>query len=140
MPDWLTILLALGGSALITSIVTFIFNWIVNGAKARAKRNEELKETLNETNEIMKKGIQALLRHELYSVYNEWIVKGYCPNEIKNDFENMYQQYHALGKNGVMDSLRNEIQNLPSIAKKISEGKEKDIDEQDLLKYRDRRF
>ena len=62
---------------------------------------------------IVKKGIQAGLRHDLVQMADEWLPKGYCPRTVKIDFENEYNQYHALGKNGVMDNTYQAILDLP---------------------------
>lgn len=43
MPEWLTVVLALGGSTLISSIVGYIFNMVVNRPK---KRREEIEANL----------------------------------------------------------------------------------------------
>lgn len=60
-------------------------------------------------------GVQAILRHELYSIYTDYCCnKKYAPVYVKEDFENMYKQYHSLGANGVMDSIREEFQKLPN--------------------------
>ena len=61
------------------------------------------------------KGMQALLRHELYDLYTEYKSKrGYAPVYVKEDFENMYRHYHELGANGVMDGIHEEFQKLPT--------------------------
>lgn len=66
--------------------------------------------------EALERGVQALLRDHLISRYDEYIKRGYAPVHVKENFENMYQQYHALGSNGVMDSIREEFNTLPTTA------------------------
>lgn len=57
-------------------------------------------------------GIQALLRDRLLSIHRECAARGGADlNEYQN-FENLYAQYHALGANGVMDSVREEMKQL----------------------------
>ena len=58
-------------------------------------------------------GVQALLRDRLIQTYNRYNDKGYAPIYAKENFENMYQQYHALGKNGVMDEIHEKFKALP---------------------------
>lgn len=60
------------------------------------------------------KGVQALLRNELYNIYFRCIKKGYATNVEKNNFENLYIQYHALGRNGVMTTYRKQLLELPT--------------------------
>lgn len=71
------------------------------------------KKTLASINAV-KLGLQAVLRDRLYQSYNNYIDKGYAPIFARENFENMYQQYHTLGANGVMDDLRDDFLKLPT--------------------------
>lgn len=71
---------------------------------------------MHSNQEALERGVQALLRDRLVSRYDEYIKCGYAPIHVKENFENMYQQYHALGANGVMDSIREEFNALPTSA------------------------
>ncbi len=74
----------------------------------------KLKKHVDDSN-ALKLGVQALLRHELYDLYHKYCEElGYAPVFVKEDFENMYAQYHILGANGVMDGIRDEFQKLPT--------------------------
>lgn len=59
-------------------------------------------------------GVQALLRDRLYHMYKHYVDKGFAPIYAKENFENLYAQYHALGANGVMDSYREKFMEMPS--------------------------
>lgn len=109
MPVWLTILLALGGSALISCLVGFLFNSIVD----RTKQYRTIIEQQKEQNELIRRGVQALLRNDLYELHEKCVNKGFATIDEKNNFENLYLQYHGLGKNGVMDSLYESFLKLP---------------------------
>lgn len=114
MPVWLSITLALGGSTIITLIITFIFNLITNSVKKRQEQARLIAEEVAKKDEVLKRGVQALLRHELYNLYDEYYTKkGYAPLDVKNDFEFIYLGYHNLGKNGVMDGLHERFMKLP---------------------------
>ena len=63
--------------------------------------------------ESVQLGIQALLRDRLYQSYLHYTEKGYAPIYARENFENMYKQYHNLGANGVMDDLYDKFINLP---------------------------
>lgn len=80
-------------------------------------------DTISKDTEPMKKGLQALLRNQLYELSDTWIPKGYAPIDVKNNFENIYQQYHSLGKNGVMTHIHDEFMNLPSVPEEPDEKK-----------------
>lgn len=59
-------------------------------------------------------GVQALLRAQMISDYNKWEEKGYAPIYARQNFENCWTQYHALGANGVMDDLHKKFLELPT--------------------------
>lgn len=61
----------------------------------------------------VKRGLQAVLCSTLVSKYTFYEGEGFVPIHERNDFENVYQQYHTLGANGVMDDLRNKFLALP---------------------------
>ena len=65
-------------------------------------------------NKAVKEGIQALLRSELIADYNKWSERGYAPIYARENFENCWKQYHALGENGVMDDLHKKFLELPT--------------------------
>lgn len=79
---------------------------------------EEAVKPIKEDLIMIKKGTQAGLRHDLAMMADEWLMKGYCPRNVKDDFDNIYIQYHQLGKNGVMDNIYHSILELPEIKPK----------------------
>ncbi|MCM1226030.1 MAG: hypothetical protein NC320_01220 [Clostridium sp.] len=80
------------------------------GAKAILSRlkNQESRQKAVEL------GVQALLRDHMIHNYNKYTELGYAPLFAKENFENMYQQYHGLGGNGVMTQLHSEFMELPT--------------------------
>lgn len=65
-----------------------------------------------ETNAV-KAGVQALLRNELYGMYDKCKKRGCAEQWERDNFENLYQKYHTLGLNGVMDDTRARFLALP---------------------------
>ena len=59
-------------------------------------------------------GVQALLRDRMLHCYNKYIDAGFAPIYAKENYENMYRQYHELGGNGVMTHLHEEFMALPT--------------------------
>ena len=98
-------------------------------AKIKRERQEEMREVVSEeiksikdeiarlhtTDEIQRQGIQAILRDRLYQL-NRYCTtrKGYTTIDDRENFENMYQRYHSLGVNGVMDKTRAKFFELPT--------------------------
>ena len=99
------ILSLLFGSGLLITILTAVWNKI--------KMNERKTESVQ-------LGVQALLRDRLYYNYMKYAEKGYAPLYARENFENMYKQYHILGANGVMDDIYRKFMALP--LEKESEG------------------
>jgi len=70
--------------------------------------------TFKKENDALKKGIQALLRAQMINDYNKWTTKGYAPIYARENFENCWKQYEALGVNGVMNDIHAKFLALPT--------------------------
>lgn len=92
------VLSLLFGSGVLVAIVKYIMSRI----KATDRKTE-----------AVCKGVQALLRDRLIQSYNHFSDKGYAPIYAKENFENMWLQYHNLGQNGVMDGIHDNFMTLP---------------------------
>ena len=58
-------------------------------------------------------GVQALLRAEMIDNYNHYTEKGFAPLYARENFENLWIQYHALGANGVINDIHAKFMELP---------------------------
>ncbi len=96
---WYDLAVLLGAPSLCILLWTYLFKRLKDNAKE---------------NEATKKGIQALLRAQMISEFNKAKEKGWAPIYAKDNFENMWENYHALGVNGVMDSLKERYMKLPN--------------------------
>lgn len=67
----------------------------------------------DEKTEATQLGVQALLRAQMISEYNKALDKGYAAIYAKENFENVWQKYHTLGANGVMDDIHEKYMSLP---------------------------
>ena len=57
----------------------------------------------------LKKGVQALLRSQMTAEYYKYKASKEVPLYVKQNFENLWEQYEKLGKNGVMGNLHAEF-------------------------------
>lgn len=65
----------------------------------------------------IKLGVKALLRAQMISEYNKALERGYAPIYAKENFQNCWEQYHAIkGPNGVMDDIYNKYMAFPTKA------------------------
>lgn len=74
-------------------------------------------------NDALKAGVQALLRDRIIQAYNHYVQdKGWIPIYAKESIDACYKSYEALGDNGVIDNLTeqiNELQNYPPKDKRM---------------------
>ena len=71
--------------------------------------------TQKKAQDALKKGVQAILRSQMITNYNRWYVeREYAPIWVKDNFENLWIQYEALGENGVMKKIHDEFMSLPT--------------------------
>lgn len=64
--------------------------------------------------DVFGKALQALLRDRIIQAYNHYKAKGYIPIYGRENVEAMYTQYHALGGNGTITQLIEELNELPT--------------------------
>lgn len=96
------ILMICGVPALISTFVVFIIS------KIKTKYDNKTSQQDN-----LAAGMQIMLRLELISLAEKYLAKGYCTVEEKELFTAVYNAYHNLGKNGVMNDLYNRVLSLP---------------------------
>lgn len=71
-------------------------------------------ERLQDTDKLQRQGLQALLRDRLYQLSVCCTKRGYTTYQDRDNFNNMYEKYHGLGLNGVMDSVKDRFFELPT--------------------------
>lgn len=82
------------------AVISYIF------ALYRAKKRE---------NDALRAGVQALLRDRIIQAYNHYVCeKGWVPIYAKESIDACYNSYEALGDNGVIDSLMEQLNELPN--------------------------
>ena len=85
-----------------------------NGGLALFRKKKKKKADEEDDIDLIKRGLQALLKNDLKVRYEYWIDQKYAPDDARDDLEAEYKIYHALGKNGVMDGRRKKFLNLPT--------------------------
>jgi len=61
----------------------------------------------------VKLGLQAILRDRLLQAYEFYAHRGYADYDEKANVVNLYNQYEALGPNGIMQRKHNHFLELP---------------------------
>ena len=118
MPLWLTLVLALGGTALINALISFAFASVINGTKKKqAKIKEESKERIKEVIKVElepvnqelqgikqildldKEGTVTLLRDSMKDSLDRYRDQGYATISDKAKWIETYNSYMKLGGN-----------------------------------------
>lgn len=96
--------------AALNSVINVVFGGVITLliTMYRQKKKE---------NDALKAGLQALLRDRIIQAYNHYVQdKGWIPIYAKESIDACYKSYEALGDNGVIDNLMqqiSELQNYP---------------------------
>ena len=70
----------------------------------------------------LKLGLQAILRDRLLQAYKFYEHQGYASYDDKSNIQNIYNQYEALGPNGIMERKHFRFLELPEEANDNDEG------------------
>lgn len=110
---------------MLTDIFVGICVAIITGVAARTlSQVSKLKLEQAKENNALKTAIQSILRDRLYSCYSICRRKGGASIDDRENFENLWAQYHALGANGVMDDIHRKFLELPVCDDGGEDGKE----------------
>lgn len=97
----------------VTLAVCLVNNLVIAKSTARQAAAEAAK-AIDREDKAVKDGLQALLRDRMLSTYHRCKECGKVPIEVKQNYDNMYNCYHALGGNGVMTQIYTEFMSLPT--------------------------
>lgn len=89
-------------------IPTILFGAIVTFVTTKFK-------TYSKEQVALKKGVQAMLRSQMIDMYNQYKEEKKVPIYVKDNFENVWNAYHNLGANGVMDGIHEEFMDFESL-------------------------
>lgn len=87
--------------AILTVVVTPLMGYIVWLLKEQKKDRT-----------AQEKGIMLLLRVQLIEYHDKYMKKGEIPTYAYDNFEDMYQAYHELGGNSMVEKMHKEINEL----------------------------
>ena len=80
----------------------------------KIKKVEDRQECQKSKQSAIEKGVQALLRSQIITMYNKYIVIKSVPIYERENLEHLYIEYKALGGNGVIESLMEKLNALPT--------------------------
>ena len=93
--------------------LAFLFSGVAWLVRYYLRKLDHKLDTFIKEQTAMKAGIQVMLRDRIRQAHTHLMDKGYASVEDRDNIFNMYEQYHQLGSNGVVDGLLDEICELP---------------------------
>ena len=96
--------------ALISSGTLGMIIKMIRDDRKYKKAQEEIQE---ERHRVEAEALQAILKDNLDAKFEAAVLKGGATLEERNDFGYIYERYHALGQNGIMDEKKAEYYELP---------------------------
>lgn len=110
------ILSVCGVSGIVSGVVgVLIAVFLKRPLEKRVRENEEASARVEEQNQATMLGVQALLRDRLLQAFDHYLARGYITAGERDNVDNMYVQYEALGPNNVISDIYNQVRALPSI-------------------------
>lgn len=96
------------------NIITNIVVWAITGLLGSLVTYLAMRyKKVQKENDALKNGMQSLLRNNIIDAHDKYTKKKYCPIYAKESVTKTYEAYHALGGNGVVTKLYNDIMALP---------------------------
>lgn len=106
-----------GVTALLAGAVSFVTTKLKLKKQLKTSEADALKERLkkiDEKNELLSNGLRSMLRQDIINTYDKYMKKGYAEVYVKDNIQDMYKNYHALGGNGTITHLVEEFMDLPA--------------------------
>lgn len=92
-----------------------VFGLIVTGLTAGVTRiNKKLKEERTR-NQAIENGVRDILRMQILDTYERCKASGKISVSRKDAIDSAYKSYHALGGNGTITQVHNELMEMPIV-------------------------
>ena len=106
-----------GVFAVFFAVITYKVKRYLSDAEKREEEMQahicEERKKIEEARRAVNKGVQALLRDRLLQGYHFFYQRGMVTYGEASSYRNMYEAYHDLGKNGVMDTIYQKFRQIP---------------------------
>ena len=110
------ILSVCGVSGIVSGLAgVFIAVFLKRPLEKRVKDSEDANARVEAQNKATMLGVQALLRDRLLQAFNHYLARGWIGAGERDNVDNMYTQYEALGPTNVISDIYNQVRALPSI-------------------------
>lgn len=105
-----------GVSGIVSGVVgVLIAVFVKRPLEKRVTEGEQANARVEAQNKATMLGVQALLRDRLLQAFSFYLARGWISAGERDNVDNMYVQYEALGPNNVIHDIYNQVRELPSI-------------------------
>lgn len=103
-------------ATILTSVISCLVSFLLGGVLAffAARFKGSIKRE-----RAMQEGVMCLLRGKLIDYHEKYTERGYCPLYVKESARRGYEAYHALGGNGIVTKLYEDLMSLPETEKEV---------------------
>ena len=108
MDIWMIVLDVMLGVA--ATVLAFVLKETIRENK---RLKQEKAEQKSQHEKALEEGVVCILRKHLMDEHEIWMTKGYITSKALESGLLMYKAYKALGGNGMIDHMEEEIQTLP---------------------------
>lgn len=98
------------------SVISTVLAFIVTSLlKENHKLREQKKNDEKIKDSAIYEGVASLLRVQLIEYHDRYVSEGHIPSYVYENWSKMYGSYKALGGNGLIVGMNEDIQELPII-------------------------
>jgi hypothetical protein len=92
-----------------------LFGIVLTGLSFLVKKLFKEAKTARCATSAVQTGIKCMLRDRIIHNYEKYIRLEHCPLSVRESVEEMYAAYKALGGNGAIDHIVEELNELPTV-------------------------
>lgn len=101
---------------IITTVMSVISGTLVFMVQNLLKENNRLREAKKQSEDKKQKaigdGVLSLLKIQLIEYHEKYMTNGNIPTYVYDNFDEMYKAYEALGGNGMVKHMKEDIDRL----------------------------
>ena len=99
-------------TTVVTSLTVAIVTWLAKTLIGWVKESRERDERLASSVEALTRATQVNMRQSLIHSFEKYYGRGWATPEERAAWVDMYEAYHSLGANGLIDSYRTKLDSL----------------------------
>lgn len=105
--------------AVVSNLTSFVVLGICGWLAAQYKENRERVERTEEENRIIRNGLRVSIKRDIITDSSFYLERGWVELHLKDDLLEAYAAYHALGGNGSVHDLVEQVKALPNMPPKL---------------------